>query len=496
LHDVGLDSAHAERLHRVHLRDVRVTYPDRPVSVIVDHGLVAFTIAGLRDRRRFARLDVARGTIVLDQTFRDRLAGSGGGGDGGGIGGWSIGEVDVERLGIRLADLGDAIPDVTLMVRSRLRDVPLGGAALAEARQTQRVELSNVALNSPLDPFRPVVHVGSLFAEFTLADLLRRQIASLTIVSPTIYLGEDLIWFKDAARHQTATGTPDAGPPWTVRQLRVELGRLVVTYNGLDRASIPLAFRTDARNVVLGDLATLRLAAALDVPRQDYRFPGFDLELLGVEGELRFDYPPGGERDNVVNTLRVDHIRWRDYRITDGWFSATFDERGVNGKLGGSAYDGYVDGGLSIPYGVGTMAGWAACTDLDLAPLSATVAGAYLAMTGVVDVEAAVEASGTRIERADARLDFTRPGQLRFPSLDTLLSKLPADAPSWQHDLIRAAVDAFADYPYASGGGTLTYVHPRGEAHLALTGERGTRQFDINYRRDPPTVVGAAGGGQ
>ena len=112
----------------------------------------------------------------------------------------------------------------------------------------------------------------------------------------------------------------------------------------------------------------------------------------------------------------------------------------------------------------------------------------------MVDGEAAVEATSARIERVDARLRFTRPGILRFPSLDALLARLPPDAPSWQHDLARAAVQAFTDYPYTSGGGTLTYVYPRGEAHLGLTGDLGKRQFDINYRRGEATV--AANGGE
>ena len=250
LHDLGLDPAHAERLHRVRLQGVRIRYPHHPASVVIDVGTVAFTMAGLRDRRQFARLDVESGVVMLDRAFRERLAGDGGNErpSEGGLGGWSIAQVDIDRLGIRLSDLGDDIPDVTLLVRTRMHDVPLGGLALREARQMQRVELSDIALNSPLDPFRPVLHVSTLFADFTIADLLEHQIAGLTIISPTIYLGEDLVWFKDAARDSTeGTDANEPGPAWTVRRLRVELGRLVVTYNGLDRATVPLGFRTDAQ---------------------------------------------------------------------------------------------------------------------------------------------------------------------------------------------------------------------------------------------------------
>src|SRR5262249_56795827 len=128
------------------------------------------------------------------------------------------------------------------------------------------------------------------------------------------------------------------GQPWTVRSLRADLGKIVLTFRGVNRASLPLDFRTDARNVILGDLATLRLAAALQVPKQSYTFPGLDLALTDVEGELRFDYPPGRATDNVVNTLRVEAIRWRDYVVRHGWLAAAFEQKGVHGTLGRRAY--------------------------------------------------------------------------------------------------------------------------------------------------------------
>src|SRR5262249_59908321 len=209
----------------------------------------------------------------------------------------------------------------------RLRDMPLTANGLARARTPQRVELAGFTLYSPLDPFRQVVHIGSTFVEFTMADILRRQIGSITVLSPTIYLGEDLIWYMNASRTAAGGGTP--AEPWTVRKVRAELGRLVLTFKGVDRVGLPLGFRTDAHNVSLGDLASLRLGAALQVPRQNYDFPGLDLALMDVEGELRFDYPPGNVKDNVVNTLKVAEIRWRNYSVHDGWLAATVDAKDV-----------------------------------------------------------------------------------------------------------------------------------------------------------------------
>jgi hypothetical protein len=136
------------------------------------------------------------------------------------------------------------------------------------------------------------------------------------------------------------------------------------------------------------------------------------------------------------------------------------------------------------------MAGWASCTDLDLAPLSAAAAGTFLEMTGLVDLEGAVEMQNGRIDQARAELDFKRPGVLNFPGLDRLLERLPAGTTSWQRDLARIAVETFRDYPYDTGAGTLQFAGARGEAHLGLDGARGKRQFDVHYY-DETVQVGA-----
>jgi hypothetical protein len=491
LRELGADRERATRRQRVRVRDLRIRFPHRPASLVLDDASLDFTLAGLLERRQLASLRVNGGLLVLDRFLRDELSATGGGTPHAGTT-WSLGVLDIGQLGIRLADLGPQIPDVTVLIRTRLTEVPLGAGGLARARATQRVELADLTLDSPLDPFRPVVHVGSIFVEFTLADLVNHQLASIAVVSPTIYLGEDLIWYMNTTR--SAAAASPAGQPWTVRSLRADLGKIVITFQGVNRASLPLNFRTDAHDVILGDLATLRLAAALQVPKQDYTFPGFDLGLIGVEGELRFDYPPGQATDNVVNTLRVGAIRWRDYVVRDGWLAATFDQRGVNGKLGGSAYDGYMNGGVSLPFGPGTMAGWAACTDLDLAPLSATIGGHSVTMTGQVDLEGAVELLDRRIDKARAELEFERPGLLSFPALDRLLDRLPPEASSWQRDLARVAVETFRDFPYATGSGKLEFADRRGEAHLGLAGERGKRQFDVYYHEDVPEVTQATRG--
>ena len=160
------------RLHQLRVRDMRLRYAQRPTSLVVDDGIAEFTLAGLLERRQVARLRVDAGLLVLDRPLRERMAG--------------------RRAGAAPSRRGNAV------VRRRARPRPArhpphrpGPAdsrphALrpqpadrrpARARRPrpraptpQRVELSNITLDSPLDPFRPVIHVGSVFVDFTIAE--------------------------------------------------------------------------------------------------------------------------------------------------------------------------------------------------------------------------------------------------------------------------------------------------------------------------------------
>jgi hypothetical protein len=491
LRELGAGTAEAGRPQHLRLQGVKVRPRRRPTWLVVDDARVDFTAGGLLERRQLARVVIERGTLVFDRALRDRLAGAGAPTGRLGSAVWSIGLLDIRQLGVRLAELGPQIPDVTLEVHSKLRDVPLSPHGLALARTPQRIELAGFTLYSPLDPFRQVVHIGSMFVEFTMAGVLDRQLTSLLVLSPTIYLGEDLIWYMNASR--VAAGTGGHERPWTVRTMRADLGRLVVTFRGIDRVGLPLGFTTDARNVTLGDLATLRLGVALRVPKQSFDFPGLDLAFLDVDGELRFDYPPGNVKDNVVNTLRVAVIRWRNYSVRDGWLAATFDQNGLSGTLGGDAYAGYVNGGGNLPFTGGAISGWFAATDLDLAPLGTAVAGKHLEMTGLANLRASADVLGDRLDRASGVLSLDRPGRVSFPGLDSLVDRLPPGAPAWQRELARVAAETLRDYPYTSGEGTLDFANSRGEAKLSLDGPRGARRVEIHYRQDAPGDTPATG---
>ena len=88
--------------------------------------------------------------------------------------------------------------------------------------------------------------------------------------------------------------------------------------------------------------------------------PGFDLEPDRRRGRAALRLSAGAGDATTWSTRSASpRSAGATTVVRDGWFSATFDQRGVNGKLGGGAYDGYVNGGASLPFGPGPMAGWA-----------------------------------------------------------------------------------------------------------------------------------------
>jgi hypothetical protein len=97
------------RQQQVRARDLRIRFPHRPTSLVLDDATLDFTLAGILDRRQLASLRVNSGLLVLDTFLRNELSATGAGTPQAGKT-WSLGVLDIGQLGIRLADLGARIP--------------------------------------------------------------------------------------------------------------------------------------------------------------------------------------------------------------------------------------------------------------------------------------------------------------------------------------------------------------------------------------------------
>jgi hypothetical protein len=348
------------------------------------------------------------------------------------------------------------------------------------------VEIANLDIASPLDPFTKVLTLDSLFLRFTLAGLLRKEIDSLTILGPTIYVGEDLFWYMDDMQKRLgATGQDDSGPGWKVKELIVDYGRLTLGSGGRKQYGLPLGFRTRAADVALDNLAALKLQAVLEIPPQKYVFDSYQLEFTSEQGELRFSYPPEKNVNNLVGTIRLEAIRWRQYKASQSWISVTFDQKGINGAFGGKTYRGDVAGGFSFFFeGDSPWIGWVSGRNVALRELTNVLAPQNFQMSGPLEFRLQMDAQGPKVDRVLGEFRVTRPGKMVIGKINDLLKMIP---PTWnlaKQGSTRIALETLRDFDYTKAGGDFWFVQSQGVLRLALQGPAGSRNFNVVLHAD------------
>ncbi|MCX7868848.1 MAG: hypothetical protein N2322_02750, partial [Terrimicrobiaceae bacterium] len=401
--------------------------------------------------------------------------------DAGGAGspGLVFGEVAIEGLRVRIPSSAALPAGVSFTINTSLKSIGLGEVAGAVAREKQFVEFEDVAIRSPLDPLATVLSIRALGCEFTLAGLAAREIELLTITSPTLHVGEDLFWYMDA-REAGAEGVD-----WKVRRVIVVDGRLLIGSGGSSALGLPLRFRSTASDVSLGSLASLRADLTLEIPSRDYEFPSYELEFTTSAGELRLAYPPATGAKNLVGTVRMPSIRWRQFQASDGWVTVTFDRKGINGRFGTAFYRGYLNGGFSFLFHPETpWIGWVAGTRLDLRRLTRAIAPDRFLMSGRLGFQAAVDASGAEVRRVKGSLVAASGGRVEIPKLDELLAAIPSDWPALRQSGAELALRTLRDFDFESGKGEFWFAGGRGRLGLELRGPAGSRKVDVVLHGD------------
>lgn len=402
---------------------------------------------------------------------------------------WRIRTLDLENIRASLGDLGEGIPDITFRLDSTMRDIAIGEAEQRIAQVEHEIELSNIDLVSPLDPFVKVLTLRSVFVRFSLAGFLRNEIAGITILNPTLYVSEDLFWYMDyfapEGEEDPAAAEAGSAPGWRVDELNVYFGKLVIAAGGRTRVGLPLGFQTEVRNLSFDSLAGLQLNASLDVPEQSFRFPGYELELDKVSGELLLAYPPEEEKNNLVQVLRIPEIRWRQYDATDAWVSVTFDEQGVNGQFGAEAYRGYLDGGFTFLFADDfPWIAWIAGTGVRMNPLTRILAPENIRITGPADFKLQANARTRHLERMIGTIDFTEAGMLEITKLNEMLAEMPPEWGITKQSLTRIGIETLRDFAYTDGLGSFWFAENQGALELRLEGPTGARNFTVQLH--PP----------
>ncbi|MFM8657439.1 MAG: hypothetical protein ACKOD5_09960, partial [Chthoniobacterales bacterium] len=229
----------------------------------------------------------------------------------------------------------------------------------------------------------------------------------------------------------------------------------------------------------------LNLDLVLTIPPDNYDFPAYDLALKNVRGDLRLNYPPDQHANNLVNVVKFDRARWRNFTGRNLWVSVTFDPRGINGLFGGEAYGGYVSGGFSFflqPDAPWT--GWLSATKIDLDGLTADGAPQHFTMSGLADGKIEINGLATRIERVSGSLRGRGKGRMVINKLNDMLAAIPPEWWSLKKEFTRVSLETLRDFDYDAARADFWFVADRGKADVRMKGPAGSRNIDLVLHGD------------
>ena len=462
-----------------------------------------FRVPELLDRQRIARLRVEHLDFRYNSAFREMIAS-----------GTkpapvpkretapsktppTIGELRLSDGHIHLDDLGIGIPGIECRVETAFRELALAKGGGAGGRELQTIEFSQIALRSPLDPFFTVLDLDSVFVRFTLEGVWRREIEEVAIVRPTLAVGPDLFWYIDRVqKNQSEPPAPaagaDDGPPWSVRRFSAEAGQLVLALEGQAKLALPMPFESHAENLNFRRLSDLRLKLKIDMPEQDYDYPGYELALRGVSGRIEFSLPPQQGSNNVVNTLRLRDVRWKSFRGREVFLDVTYDEQGIYGNLTGKGYTGIVRGQFNfLLTPESDWNGWVSGTHIALGPISAALAPEKFSLTGPADFRLTVAARAKEILEVKGDFKSRAAGALRIGKLDDIIRELPGDWSGVKRGLSRISLETLRDFAYDTAHGAFQFHGLAGAVQLDLRGPLGSRVIEMNFHDDATRTRGS-----
>jgi len=479
--------------HKFVLWDFSATTADDPPFFLVDLARAGFSFEKLSANRAVNTLFLEGGSLIVGKSLRAIFSPPKIPGPNPPPQPWTLGTLDLSRVTVRLDDERPEVSDITFALNTTLKNISVSQAANRLGAEDQIIEITNLDILSPHDPLTKVFTIESVFFHFTLAGLLKREIADLTIRAPTIHAGPDLFWYmediqKRLGSHPAAAAIPPDtnNPGWIIQRLFIHRGELVIGSGGRKQYGLPLNFYANAQDVALDNLASLKAQTTLEIPPQKYTFDSYQLEFTTAEGgNLKFSYPPEKQEKNLVGQIRLKDVRWRQYRASQSYVAVTFDKKGINGTFGGKLYRGESGGGFSFFFDpVSPWIGWIWGKKIDLRQLTAIISPQNFQMTGPLNFKIQMDAEGKVLDRIVGEMQTPQPGKMIIRKLDAFLADIP---PSWsllKQSSTRIALEALRDFTYTRGAGNFWFVRSQGILQLKLQGPAGSRNFDLVLHAD------------
>lgn len=495
----------AEKPHAVQLWDVRIatSFSRLDPFLMIGAAEVDFTAGGLFSRRELQAVKVSGLDFQMGTKFRSFMAAVGQQDSGAtptsptayDANPWMIRELDVNNSRVTLADLGAEIPNISFNFKTALRDVALSKEIRHASTQMEQLVLSDLTIVSPFDPFVPVVSFKTILLRFSLAQILDQKIEEVMLDQPSIYIGEELFWYADVFKRrqdEAAASAAKAGIPnapqadWRIYRFKISNGSLVLaSATQKNNVALPLKFDSEAENLQFGNLADMQLKLNLKIPEGNYPFPAYQLEFKRLYGDIQFGLPPDSHAKNLVQTLHSGAAGWKQFAADKLWLSVTYDSKGIYGKFGGAAYEGYINGEFDFYLLPETpWTGWVSGTKVNLKSLTDILAPQNFQMSGPADFKVDVKGLNHQVERVVGNFKTQKSGSLKIAKLDDLIASLPPEWSSLKRGLTRIGLETLRDFDYTSANGDFWFLGQRGMLTLKMRGPAGSRNFDIALHGD------------
>jgi hypothetical protein len=426
---------------------------------------------------------------------------------------WRVGELDIGRVGITLYKLAPGMPPVHFSVSLNAKDTPLEADEIAKNTQKQRVELESLVIPSPYDPLRTVADLDTVFIDFSLDALAAQRIDQIEVVSPKLYVGEDLFWYieycrkyaageivtdKDAPKvaandAEIAFGAANAAMKsdkpkgWDVSKIKVHAGKLIVAPKGVPLSGFhqpfPFSFESALNDGVF--------EATLDIPPDTYTLEDLKLEFRGTSGHVKFNLPVKGRDNNLTEVFRVDQIRWKQLHIEDAFLTVTYDMNGIYAQLGSAAYEGYVNGAFNVYLDQSfSWDGWLTGTGVKTTEITEKLCPSYFMLDGKVDGKIIAFGSSKDLHQADVEFKNATPGKMSISALNELIEDYAKESHILTSQITRIGLETLRDFDYDRVSGKGRFYGREGGGKLLFEGRQGKRNFDINvfdhrWKEDP-----------
>ncbi|MGI8601692.1 MAG: hypothetical protein ACR2OZ_01700 [Verrucomicrobiales bacterium] len=402
---------------------------------------------------------------------------------------WQIGQASVAETGVTVSNIVPLLDPVTFQLSFSATQLPLSRAGLLLQNDPQRIELTGIRLNSssPTGPL-PVASFETVFVGFSMAGLLEQRIDHIELISPVVYVGEQLFWYVDYFRKttggekrppQTAPASGADEPGWSVSRIDAHFGRMVLALKGdvLD-AMPPLPFSCSTQ------LDEGRAELVLEIPRGTYRpSTRVPIELDVEEGSAVFNLPLKQESNNLVQMFRVSELRYgrgKPFRAQNAYASVTYDKSGVYAKFGGKLYGGYASGAFNLYLDDNlSWDGWLFGEKIQTKPLTDIMTPEYFRMSGACGFKLLAYGDMESLYTATGTISTVTAGEMTITGLDSLKKQLPSDWSALQRSLTENGIDTLQNFPYETCRGDFQIFGREANLKLDVKGPAGTRFFDL-----------------